>query len=71
MKGGYIVEWHDKENVRHVGHVHHKDQSPDFRGRLYIREVDDKYQPKIDPSNGKKIVTVKFPQYVKQIGFFS
>lgn len=68
MKGGYYVQWTDSKGVEHTGIVRHTDQSPMFKGKLFIRETDDRFQEKSD--NTGKLITLKFPKDVKQIGFF-
>lgn len=69
QKGGHIVTFKDKDGKVQKATCIYEDQKPEFGKRLFLRMVNDDMSPKIDPGNGKKLISVKFPEEVTVIGF--
>lgn len=67
---GSYVKYTDKAGKVQRGIAYNDEQSPEFKNvnRVFIRLIDDNFQPKLD-ENGKKIIALKFSSEITVCGF--
>jgi hypothetical protein len=68
---GYYLQYTDKEGKIQKAIAYHDEQDDSYKRqkRVFIRLIDDRFQPKIDPDTGKKLVSLKYASDFKIIGF--
>lgn len=71
MRGGQIVEYTKIDGSKEKALCMQDDQKDQFRGRLFLRVVNDDMTEKRSLRNGKKLITLRWADEVTVIGFIN